>query len=75
MITKNIMLLFHYVNIVVNKRPIYQFDRFTERLAKSRLSQRKIIEDFSDLDANSVSDDIIENTQDTMTILSNYIND
>ena len=35
----------------------------------------KIIEDFSDLDANSVSDDIVENTQDTMTILSKYVED
>ena len=61
--------------IVVNKKDLYQFDKFTERLLKADCHEVKIIEDFSDLDANSVSDDIVENTQDTMTILSNYIND
>ena len=61
--------------IVVNKKDLYQFDRFTERLLKADCHEVKIIEDFSDLDANSVSDDIVENTQDTMTILSKYIED
>ncbi len=59
--------------IVVNKKDLYQFDRFTERLLKADSHEVKIIEDFSDLDANSVSDDIVENTQDTMTILSKYV--
>ena len=54
---------------------MYQFDRFTERLLKADCHEVKIIEDFSDLDANSVSDDIVENTQDTMTILSKYVED
>ena len=35
----------------------------------------KIIEDFTDLDANTVSDDIVENSQDTMTLLGKYIDD
>ena len=52
---------------------IYQFDRFTEKLLKADSHEVKIIEDFSDLDANSVSDDIVENTQDTMTLLSKYV--
>ena len=59
--------------IVVNKKDLYQFDRFTEKLLKADSHEVKIIEDFSDLDANSVSDDIVENTQDTMTILSKYV--
>ena len=42
---------------------------------KADCHEVKIIEDFSDLDANSVSDDIVENTQDTMTILSKYVED
>jgi hypothetical protein len=33
----------------------------------------KIIEDFSELDAENVSDDIVENTEDTMTLLEKYI--
>jgi hypothetical protein len=35
----------------------------------------KIIEDFSELDASNVSDDIVENTEDTMTLLEKYINE
>ena len=66
----------HYVKlIVVNKKDLYQFDRFTEKLLKADCHEVKIIEDFSDLAANSVSDDIVENTQDTMTILSKYVED
>jgi hypothetical protein len=33
----------------------------------------KIIEDFSELDADNVSDDIVNNTEDTMTLLEKYI--
>ena len=39
------------------------------------MSRSKIIEDFTDLDANTVSDDIVENSQDTMTLLGKYIDD
>ena len=35
----------------------------------------KIVEDFSDLDAENVSDDIVENTQDTTTLLEKYIDE
>ena len=35
----------------------------------------KIVEDFSDLDASNVSDDIAENTQDTTTLLEKYIDE
>ena len=35
----------------------------------------KIIEDFSELDAKNVSDDIVENTEDTMTLLERYIDE
>jgi len=61
--------------IVVNKKDLYQFDQFIERLLKADAHEVKIIEDFSDLDANTVSDDIVENTQDTMTLLSKYIDE
>ena len=61
--------------IVVNKKDLYQFDQFIERLLKADSHEVKIIEDFSDLDANTVSDDIVENTQDTMTLLSKYIDE
>ena len=35
----------------------------------------KIVEDFSDLDASNVSDDIAENTQDTTTLLEKYVDE
>ena len=64
----------HYVKvIVVNKKDLYQFDQFIDRVLKTDCHEVKIIEDFSDLDANTVSDDIVENTEDTMTLLSKYI--
>ena len=52
---------------------MYQFDQFIDRLFKADSHEVKIIEDFSDLDANTVSDDIVENTEDTMTLLSMYM--
>ena len=48
---------------------------FTDRLLKADTHEVKIIEDFSELDANNVSDDIVENTEDTMTLLNKYIDD
>ena len=35
----------------------------------------KIVEDFSELDAENVSDEIIENAQDTTTLLERYIDE
>ena len=61
--------------IVVNKKDLYGFDKFTDRLLQADCHEVKIIEDFSDLDANTVSDDIVENTEDTMTLLGKYIDD
>ena len=35
----------------------------------------KIVEDFSELNAENVSDEIIENAQDTTTLLERYIDE
>ena len=59
--------------VVVNKKDLYQFDKFTDRLLQADAFEVKIIEDFSELDADNVSDDIVENTEDTMTLLEKYI--
>ena len=48
---------------------------FTDKLLKADTHEVKIIEDFSELDASNVSDDIVENTEDTMTLLNKYIDD
>jgi sulfatase maturation enzyme AslB (radical SAM superfamily) len=61
--------------IVVNKKDLYQFDLFVDRLLKADTHEVKIIEDFSELDASNVSDDIVENTEDTMTLLDKYIDE
>ena len=61
--------------IVVNKKDLYGFDKFTDRLLQADCHEVKIIEDFSDLDANTVSDDIVENTEDTMTLLGKYVDE
>ena len=61
--------------IVVNKKDLYQFDRFTDKLLQEQTHEVKIVEDFSDLDASNVSDDIAENTQDTTTLLEKYVDE
>ena len=40
--------------VVVNKNDLYKFDKFTDRLFKADCHEVKIIEDFTDLDANTV---------------------
>jgi len=61
--------------IVVNKKDLYQFDLFVDRLLGEDAHEIKIIEDFSELDASNVSDDIVENTEDTITLLDKYIDE
>ena len=61
--------------IVVNKKDLYQFDRFVDNLLRADTHEVKIIEDFSDLDASTVSDDIVENSEDTMTLLNKYVDE
>ena len=61
--------------IVVNKKDLYEFDKFTDKLLAADCYEVKIIEDFSELDASNVSDDIVENAEDTMTLLERYIDD
>ena len=48
--------------IVVNKKDLYEFDRFVDKvLTESMVHDVKIIEDFSDLKLENVKDEIIEN--------------
>ena len=50
-----------YKLVVVNKKDLYQFDRLIGCCKNNH--EVKIVEDFSELDAENVSDDIAENTQ------------
>ena len=60
--------------VVINKKDFYQFDRFIDKvLSESGAHEVKIVEDFSELDAENVNDAIVENAEDTMTLLERYI--
>ena len=60
--------------IVVNKKDLYQFDKFVDNIyQKAKPYDLKIIEDYSDLDATTVADDIVEQSEDTPTLLDTYI--
>ena len=61
--------------VVVNKKDLYQFDRFTDRLLQEQTHEVKIVEDFSELDASNVPDEIVENAQDTNTLLEKYVDE
>ena len=60
--------------VVVNKKDFYKFDRFIDKvLTESGAHEVKIVEDFSELDAENVDDEIIQNAEDTMSLLERYI--
>ena len=60
--------------IVVNKKDFYKFDRFLDKvLSESGAHEVKIVEDFSELDAENVDDAIVENAEDNMTLIERYI--
>ena len=61
--------------IIVNKKDLYQFDRFMERLMKANCHDVKVIEDFSDLSADTVSDDIVQYAEDTTTLINKYVDE
>ena len=60
--------------VVVNKKNNEMFDRLLEKLYhKITVHELKILEDYSDLNANLVSDDVVEGTEDTMSLVNNYV--
>jgi len=62
-----------YVKVVVlNKTNPYLFDVFINNLYQSNPADITIVEDFTDL-TEGVSDDIIDQAEDTLTILNNYV--
>ena len=60
---------------MVNKNDLFQFDQFVDKLLTADCHDVKIVEDFSEMDASNVSDDIVENSEDTMTLLEKYIDE
>jgi len=69
----DLVLTGHLVKVVVlNKQNPFLFDYVIDNLYKSGISDIGIVEDFSD--TNSIEDqDIVDQAEDTMTILSKYI--
>ena len=62
--------------IVEKKKDYYLFDKFIDGFyKKTKVHDIKIIEDYSDLDASTVADDIAERSEDTPTLLDNYVNE
>jgi len=62
--------------IVEKKKDYYLFDKFVDGFyKKTKVHDIKIIEDYSDLDASTVADDIAERSEDTPTFLDNYVNE
>ena len=61
-----------YVKVaVVNKTDLYKFDQFINELYTKDAYEIKIIEDFSEFNDGEISTEI--NIEDTMSILSNYV--
>ena len=60
--------------IVSHKKDNQMFDRLLERMYnKISVHELKILEDYSDLSATNVSDDVVEGSEDTLTLVNNYV--
>ena len=60
--------------VVVNKKDNQMFDRLLDRLYnKISVHELKILEDYSDLSHTNVSDDVVEGSEDTITLVNNYV--
>jgi len=58
--------------VVVKKTDFYKFDRFVDKLYDCDLSELKIIEDFSEFEADVIEEDKMD-VEDTMTVLSDFV--
>ena len=60
--------------VVVNKKDNQMFDRLLDKMYnKISVHELKILEDYSDLSHTNVSDDVVEGSEDTMTLVNNYV--
>lgn len=64
----------HLKLIVVNKTDFYKFDQFVDSLYKSNPLELKIIEDFSEFEAQALDTEEVD-LEDTMTLLAKYVDD
>jgi DNA repair exonuclease SbcCD nuclease subunit len=61
----------HVKLVIVNKKDFFMFDKFMENLYKVNPLEVKILEDFSEFESEALDDEI--NLEDTLTLLSNYV--
>ncbi len=60
--------------VVVNKKDNQMFDRLLDRMYNNiSVHELKILEDYSDLSHTNVSDDVVEGSEDTITLVNNYV--
>jgi len=66
-----------FVKLLVEHRDdYYEFDKFLDRLYNDiSVHDLKVVEDFSDLSVDFVSDDIVKESQDTLSLLDRYVDD
>jgi len=64
-----------YVKVFVeNRENFYEYDKFLDKLYKEiSVHDLKVVEDFSDLSSEFVHDDIINESQDTLSLLDRYV--
>jgi len=61
---------------VENRDDYYAFDKFLDRLYNDiSVHDLKVIEDFSDLSVDFVSDNVVEDSQDTLSLLDRYVSE
>ena len=59
---------------VDNRDDYYAFDKFMDRMYKEiSVTDLKVVEDFSDLSADFVHDDVVDEAQDTLSLLDRYV--
>jgi len=61
---------------VENRDDYYAFDKFLDRLYNDiDVWDLKVVEDFSDLNVDFVSDNVVEDSQDTLSLLDRYVSE
>ena len=61
---------------VENRDDYYAFDKFLDRLYNDiAVWDLKVVEDFSDLNVDFVSDNVVEDSQDTLSLLDLYVSE
>jgi DNA repair exonuclease SbcCD nuclease subunit len=58
--------------VIINKSDFYKFDKFLDRLYKHNPLELKIIEDFSEFEADAIGDENLD-LEDTLSLLNGFV--